>query len=117
MMSVKSWLILLVIYIAYLILGGYLFQLTECQAELETKRNETEEDKIVSDTLIQLKSTLSEDENLLLDSIVYKWTHRLFSKSTTNSSEPIKCDKWNFQNSLFFSFTVVTTIGNRFISR
>jgi len=111
MMSVKSWLILLVIYIAYLILGGYLFQLTECQAELETKRNEIEEDKIVSDTLIQLKSNLSDYENLLLDSIVNKWTHRLFSKNTTNSSEPIKCVKWNFQNSLFFSFTVVTTIG------
>ena len=27
-----------------------------------------------------------------------------------NATDPY-CEKWNFQNSLFFSFTVVTTIG------
>jgi len=109
-MSVKSWLILLVIYIAYLILGGFLFNLTECPAELDSKNATYEKDKHIAHAIIDMKTRLNEADNGVLEEILSHWVDRhAFSENSTE--DLLKCDKWNFQNSLFFSFTVVTTIG------
>ena len=113
MMSVKSWLILLVIYIAYLILGGFLFNLTECPAELESKNATYEKDKHIAHAIIDMKTRLNEADTGILEEILSHWVDRhAFSDNSTE--DLMKCDKWNFQNSLFFSFTVVTTIGKTF---
>jgi len=109
-MSVKSWLVLLVIYIAYLILGGFLFHLTECPAELESKNATYEKDKHIADAIIDMKTRLNEDDIGVLEEILSHFViQHKFSDNSTGYLE--ECDKWNFQNSLFFSFTVVTTIG------
>ena len=113
MMSVKSWLILLVIYIAYLILGGFIFNLTECPHELETRRANFEKDKDIGQKIITMKERLQKSDIEVLDKILEHWVDRHFFK---NDNATLICSKWNFQNSLFFSFTVVTTIGmNDFI--
>jgi len=109
MMSVKSWLILLVIYIAYLILGGFLFNLTECPAEKEERKAAFEKDKQVALAIVDMRDRLNSADILVLDTILSHWVDRHFFKE--NSTEDLICEKWNFQNSLFFSFTVVTTIG------
>jgi len=108
MMSVKSWLILLVIYIAYLILGGFLFNLTECPHELETREASYEKDKDVGLAILQMKERLERSDIEVLDTILSHWVDRHFFKE---DNATLICSKWNFQNSLFFSFTVVTTIG------
>eukprot|EP00092_Neocalanus_flemingeri_P037612 GFUD01040948.1.p1 GENE.GFUD01040948.1~~GFUD01040948.1.p1 ORF type:complete len:661 (+),score=160.23 GFUD01040948.1:435-2417(+) len=109
MMSVKSWLILLVIYIAYLILGGFLFNRTECPAEIEGMKIAYEKDKKVAIAVIDMKTRLNEADNEVLETILSHWVDRHFFKEKNETDE--LCHKWNFQNSLFFSFTVVTTIG------
>ena len=108
MMSVKSWLILLVIYIAYLILGGFIFNLTECPHELETRRANFEKDKDIGQKILTMKERLQKSDIEVLDKILEHWVDRHFFK---NDNATLICSKWNFQNSLFFSFTVVTTIG------
>ena len=112
MMSVKSWLILLVIYIAYLILGGFIFNLTECPHELETRRANFEKDKDIGQKILTMKERLQKSDIEVLDKILEHWVDRHFFK---NDNATLICSKWNFQNSLFFSFTVVTTIGMNYI--
>jgi len=109
-MSVKSWLVLLVIYIAYLILGGFVFNLTECPAEIETRKANYEKDKDIALAVIDMKERLNSADTEVLDTILSHWVDRHFFKED-NTNASLQCSKWNFQNSLFFSFTVVTTIG------
>ena len=107
-MNVKSWLALLAIYVGYLILGGVLFNHTECPAELQNKRENQIKENSISETVSELKDRVSESDNELLDAIL---AHLDWAGMSENNTDSIICKKWNFQNSLFFSFTVVTTIG------
>ena len=68
MLSLKEWLGLLVFYLLYLLVGGFLFKAIEAPNELENCRNQGKDD----------------------------------------CKDP---KDWNFYNSLFFSFTVMSTIG------
>jgi len=110
-MSVQNWLILLVIYVAYLILGGFLFHWTECDNELEGKLDDMQIRAEIKEILYGLKTATNIFN--INDSNVSKLEDYFQKKVKTmedNATDPY-CEKWNFQNSLFFSFTVVTTIG------
>ena len=43
MMSLRSWLALLVFYVLYLLMGGYIFNAIECPGELAAKEREAAE--------------------------------------------------------------------------
>jgi len=111
MMSVMNWLILLVIYIAYLILGGFLFRYTECPEEIASKNKTYTKDKKVADDITDMKTRLNNEDIEVLENILSHWKDRHLFKNDNGTNDNSKCTKWNFQNSLFFSFTVVTTIG------
>ena len=110
MKTVLSWLLLLALYVAYLILGGAIFHHTECPHELEQSAKEWEEDKALALKLLKLKDILGdqhdEDVESVLQHVIQKDLNNL--DLTTNLTV---CKLWDFENSLFFSFTVVTTIG------
>ena len=111
-MSVRNWLVLLVIYIANLFIGMALFHIVECPAELEGKRETKEREEEVREKVHSLDTTLTMVQRKELEQILkYFGDPRLkLLDASSNSSDPI-CTKWDNQNSLFFAFTVVTTIG------
>jgi len=116
-MSLRSWWLLLLIYIANLFLGALLFHTTECPAEVQAKALRLQADQRLSTKINRMKEKLDPDELEVLGEIVEHWTEMGFVfvegvlvDRETNTSE-IKCDKWGYQNSFFFSFTVVSTIG------
>ena len=113
MKSVKNWLILLVIYVAYLIIGGLVFQQTECPAEIEDKLHTWRSDSELVRAVTDMRDSLSEEDraslNFILDHLLVRYQIGTLESNLTDTI--IKCSKWDFVNSLFFSFTVVTTIG------
>ena len=106
MKSIKSWLLLLILYIAYLIIGGFIFHYTECPEELSNKNKTWEEKGQLASDLLQLEQKLNESDKFLIENVI----HRVIGEDLDTKYNN-KCHKWDFENSFFFSFTVVTTIG------
>ena len=113
MKSVKTWLLLLVIYVAYLVIGGFIFHHTECPAEIEEKLETWRSDSELVRAVVDMKETLSEVDrdklDFILNHVVVRYQLNVIESNLTDKI--IKCSKWDFENSFFFSFTVVTTIG------
>ena len=114
MKSVKSWLLLLVIYVAYLVIGGFIFHYTECPKELDSARQQFEEDTKLNLAILDLREKLNDSD--VLETVINKISeNHVISNEFSNSFEDnrnlTKCKKWDYENSLFFAFTVVTTIG------
>ena len=114
MKSVKNWLLLLVIYVAYLVIGGFLFHHTECPAEVQEKLDTWRSDSELVRAVLDMKDSLSEAQDIanldfILDHVIVRYQLGTIEANLTDRI--IKCSKWDFENSLFFSFTVVTTIG------
>ena len=113
MTSVLSWLLLLVIYVTYLVIGGFLFHTTECPQELEDKRTEFAEDTKLALAILNLKQKLSGRDSEVLETVLNHVINSEFSEDfgSEDNANVTKCSKWDYENSLFFAFTVVTTIG------
>ena len=117
MKSIKSWLILLVIYVGYLIGGAFIFHHTECPAELEEKNEERAKTENLAASILDLQDKLSDSVDSLPSELLDNILQHVVSRSSRDIHELYGenvtiCKKWDFENSLFFSFTVVTTIGN-----
>ena len=115
MKSVKTWLLLLVIYVAYLVIGGFLFNYTECPSEIKQKNETLKIDSEVDTDVQELTNHLNDSDRETLQRILKHLRVRQEINNTDIDSNLtgsiIQCSKWDFENSLFFSFTVVTTIG------
>ena len=55
MMSLRSWLALLVFYVLYLLMGGYIFNAIECPDEMAEKDREAAERRDVRMLVLDLK--------------------------------------------------------------
>ena len=110
-MSVRNWLVLLVIYIANLFIGMALFHSVECPAELEERKERESLEVEVREKIHRLTVTLAREQSEEMEQILdhFKDFGIRISDPPSNTSD--LCMKWDHQNSLFFAFTVVTTIG------
>ena len=121
MMSLRAFLALLLIYIVYLIIGGFTFKATEqviiihslCFASIVNLQAKANDDfhrmksnrQNLTSKIGKLKGSLHEDQMDLFEDMMNVLNETLPDEPCT----PIP--SWDFFNSLFFSFTAVTTIG------
>eukprot|EP00088_Acartia_fossae_P046774 TRINITY_DN5060_c0_g1_i1.p1 TRINITY_DN5060_c0_g1~~TRINITY_DN5060_c0_g1_i1.p1 ORF type:complete len:678 (+),score=147.77 TRINITY_DN5060_c0_g1_i1:174-2207(+) len=105
-MKIKNWIGLLLVYVSYLCLGGFAFQKLECPNSIEIRREQwiTQKNmtKDLEDFMTNLDEIQKDEFQQFLDSYIEV-------NNVTEFDE--RCLKWDFYNSLFFSFTAVTTIG------
>lgn len=113
MKSVLSWLLLLIIYVTYLVIGGFLFHTTECPQELEDKRKNLEDATDLYLAILDLKQKLNGSDDKVLETVLNHVINSEFIEDLSfgDNANVTKCSKWDYENSLFFAFTVVTTIG------
>ena len=58
-MSLRSWLALLVFYVLYLLIGGYIFNAIECPGEMAEKEREATERRDLRMLVLELKGERS----------------------------------------------------------
>ena len=97
MKSIKSWLLLLILYIAYLIIGGFIFHYTECPEELSSKNKTWEENSQLASDLLKLEQKLNESDKFLIENVIHRVIGKDFDMKYNN-----ECHKWDFENSFFF---------------
>lgn len=91
-MSRISWLLLFLVYVLYLLIGGFAFQAFECNdPPINTTHNDTRE------------------SHRTYYAYFYNKMNRVFKEE--NNMTDVDCDRWSLYNSVFFSFTAMTTIG------
>jgi len=105
-MNVKNWILLLLVYVIYLCLGGLIFRALECPNYQDNRNSEKYRKLNLASAVDHFQLTLDEEQVQEFRQI---FTFVKVSENDTESSE--SCGKWDFFNSLFFSFTAVTTIG------
>lgn len=104
-MSLLSLVSLFLIYSGYLIIGGVIFHTTECPQEEEDRRQES----FLTDALLKIKKKLDGPDSKTLEKIIKLYISTEFQNGSKNKTTD--CQNWDYVNSVFFSFTVVTTIG------
>jgi len=109
-MNVVQWLLLLALYVAYLIVGGVIFHYTECPEELENAKRLWEDERELALDLLMLKEELHNNYSHVMESVLQRVINKDFNYLDETTNKTV-CRKWNYENSLFFAFTVVTTIG------
>ena len=104
----------LVIYISILIVGGFLFHATECPNEKAVKRRDAEDERDLREYMTIIYSHLENcnkvfehgEEELALMKVI-----KTKISTITTKEEDFECKRWSMYNSIFFSFTIITTIG------
>ena len=104
-MHMFSLLTLFLIYSGYLIIGGVIFHETECPQEEEERREKME----LIDAIMILRTKLDGSDRETLEEVLKRYNLTVFQESSENQTTD--CPRWDHVNSVFFSFTVVTTIG------
>jgi len=125
MMSLQSWVLLLVIYITYLVIGMFSFRALEYCEEGADDGVEQWMDMRFDHS----NPSHNQSEKILKRILKQKIDHVAIGKrhgiateidgeNASNRSYHVfyalpreDCDKWNYWNSLMFSFTAITTIG------
>ncbi|XP_076620196.1 open rectifier K[+] channel 1 [Colletes latitarsis] len=107
-MSKKQWMVLLMLFLTYLLLGASIFYHIESRLEIE-RVEKAKQERIEINALLHTHYVPSNVHNH--DEILRKLT-RYCGKSvynyTENEMDPLK---WDFYNSFYFAYTVVSTIG------
>ena len=104
-MRFLSLIFLFLIYTGYLIIGGVIFHTTECPQEQEESKQKYE----LTEAIINLKTRLDDSDRETLEKVLKRYVSTDFQDESDNMTTD--CRRWDHVNSVFFSFTVVTTIG------
>ena len=104
-MHLLSLFFLFLIYSGYLIIGGLIFHETECPQEIEEGKENLE----LTEALLKLKTKLDDHDSETLEKVLNHFIAPEFRDDSDNRTT--ECQRWDHVNSVFFSFTVVTTIG------
>ena len=104
-MRFLSLIFLFLIYTGYLIIGGVIFHTTECPQEQEESKQKYE----LREAIINLKTRLDDSDRETLEKVLKRYVSTDFQDESDNMTTD--CRRWDHVNSVFFSFTVVTTIG------
>ena len=114
MSPLKIFVALLAFYMAYLLMGGYIFNNIECAEELALKRRVLNLERELMMLIVEGLERLKDEEappdyapiiNLLIKQMIENRTYE------ESKEEYRVCEAWGFFNSFFFGFTSVTTIG------
>ncbi|XP_029165410.1 LOW QUALITY PROTEIN: uncharacterized protein LOC114936412 [Nylanderia fulva] len=103
-MSKKQWLALLMLFLTYLLLGASIFHHIEYGYEEVKIANANKERKEINQLLRHHYKPSSE-----LDNIFMKLSE--YCGKSVNDSQDIGHYQWDFYNSFYFAYTVVSTIG------
>ncbi|XP_036149166.1 open rectifier potassium channel protein 1 [Monomorium pharaonis] len=107
-MSKKQWLVLLLLFLTYLTLGAIIFYHIESHYENEKIIRERDE-RITINKLLRKHYVPSVDHN---ESEILQKITEYCGKSVYNYTEgEIDHLQWDFYNSFYFAYTVVSTIG------
>ncbi|OAD56477.1 Open rectifier potassium channel protein 1 [Eufriesea mexicana] len=107
-MSKKQWLVLLMLFLTYLLLGASIFY--HIESRLEIKRiEEAKRERIDINALLHAHyvPTISHDHDEILRKLS-RYCGKSVYNYTENEIDPLK---WDFYNSFYFAYTVVSTIG------
>ena len=120
MLSFRAWISLLLFYILYLLVGGFVFQALEAPTDCDNIHANYNKSKYLHQLIDGIKddnltSIQERDLDYLLKEITDLFILNDVGVQVENLGQPPNCThhemKWNFYNSLFFSFTAITTIG------
>lgn len=108
-MSKKQWMVLLMLFLTYLLVGASIFYHIESRIEVENIKKAREERIEIHALLNQhyMPNNPADDHRVILEklsSYCGKSFHN-YSDGETDQS------KWDFYNSFYFAYTVVSTIG------
>ncbi|GLV35555.1 Open rectifier K[+] channel 1 [Carabus blaptoides fortunei] len=106
MMSKRKWTVLLLLFIVYLFLGASFFYKIESEEEFQKMLKE-ERDKVEIQNILRDHFTEPEQIDILIKLSQYCGKSMINITDDEYNTPP----KWDFYHSLFFSITVVTTIG------
>ncbi|XP_047347515.1 open rectifier potassium channel protein 1 isoform X1 [Vespa velutina] len=107
-MSKKQWIVLLMLFLAYLFLGASIFYHIESRLEIEhIERAKEERIEINALLLKHYFPSRTHNQNEIFERLT-QYCGKSVYNYTDGESDPIK---WDFYNSFFFAYTVVSTIG------
>ncbi|XP_068970541.1 open rectifier potassium channel protein 1 [Bombus flavifrons] len=107
-MSKKQWLVLLMLFLTYLLLGASIFYHIESRLEIE-RVEEAKRERIEINALLHAHymPNLNHDHDEILGKLT-RYCGKSVYNYTDNETDPLK---WDFYNSFYFAYTVVSTIG------
>ncbi|KAK2587466.1 hypothetical protein KPH14_003171 [Odynerus spinipes] len=107
-MSKKQWIVLLMLFLAYLLLGASIFYHIESQLEIENAERAKQE-RIEINALLHKHYVPSRTHNQheILERLT-QYCGKSVYNYTEGETDPLK---WDFYNSFYFAYTVVSTIG------
>ncbi|CAK9825674.1 Open rectifier potassium channel protein 1 [Anthophora retusa] len=107
-MSKKQWMVLLMLFLTYLLLGASIFYHIESQLEMK-RIEEAKRERIEINALLHTHyvPSISHDHDEILGKLT-RYCGKSVYNYTEGETDPVK---WDFYNSFYFAYTVVSTIG------
>ncbi|XP_053974602.1 open rectifier potassium channel protein 1 isoform X1 [Hylaeus volcanicus] len=107
-MSKKQWMVLLMLFLTYLLLGASIFYHIESRLEIE-RVEKAKQERIEINALLHTHYMPSSihDHDEILDKLT-KYCGKSVYNYSEGETDPLK---WDFYNSFYFAYTVASTIG------